>query len=316
MSFFKRLWTTPKKDEPVQATVAESVLPPATGAVPQAVERRIRKRINARKGARALIIDDSPTIIAVLKKILRSSGYLTLEALDAERGMELIRQEKPDLVFLDIILPGMNGFGALRLIRKDPLTQHIPVIMISGNEHATEQFYANRIGADDFMKKPFSRFEVFARIENLLDADRMPRRKTQVVNEVDAAPTPAPTAVAVAAPVSVAAASAPVPTIAPALVATPAPVAAPAVVPAPVAPQMSPPVVPPPRLSPLEARKELTAMGLQYFDQSQYIAAVSRGDKLAVELFIIGGGVSIKNTEMGQSSATETRAGVGTTPFP
>jgi twitching motility two-component system response regulator PilH len=314
MSFFKRLWTTPKKDEPVQATVAESVLPPATGAVPQAVERRIRKRINARKGARALIIDDSPTIIAVLKKILRSSGYLTLEALDAERGMELIRQEKPDLVFLDIILPGMNGFGALRLIRKDPLTQHIPVIMISGNEHATEQFYANRIGADDFMKKPFSRFEVFARIENLLDADRMPRRKTQVVNEVDAPPTPAPTAVA--APVSVAAASAPVPTIAPALVATPAPVATPAVVPAPAAPQMSSPVVPPPRLSPLEARKELTAMGLQYFDQSQYIAAVSRGDKLAVELFIIGGGVSIKNTEMGQSSATETRAGVGTTPFP
>ena len=77
-------------------------------------------------------------------------------------------------MFLDIILPGMNGFNALRLIRKNPATQHIPVIMISGNEHATEQFYANRIGADDFMKKPFSRFEIFARIENLLDASQMP----------------------------------------------------------------------------------------------------------------------------------------------
>jgi CheY-like chemotaxis protein len=326
MSFFKRLWTTPKKDESVQSAVAESVLPPATGAVPQAVERRIRKRINARKGARALIVDDSPTIIAALKKILRSSGYLTLEALDAEQGMELIRQEKPDLIFLDIILPGMNGFGALRLIRKDPLMQHIPVIMISGNEHATEQFYANRIGADDFMKKPFSRFEVFARIENMLDADRMPRRKTLAVNEAEAVPTPTPTLDAVA--------RAPAPIAAPVLAVMPAPVAVPIPVSASASasaallvPQMQrsfgqqtaplvPPVSAPTRLSPLDARKELTAMGLQYFDQSQYIAAVSRGDKLAVELFIIGGGVNVKNTEVGQSSATETRAGIGAAPFP
>lgn len=182
MSFFKRLWTTHKKDETVPAEIADAATNRATAGVPPAVERRIRKRINARKGARALIIDDSPTIIAVLRKILRSAGYQTLEALDAERGVELIRQEKPDLVFLDIILPGMNGFGALRLIRKDPQIQHVPVIMISGNEHATEQFYANRIGADDFMKKPFSRFEVFARIENLLDADRVPRRKASVAS--------------------------------------------------------------------------------------------------------------------------------------
>jgi len=66
------------------------------------------------------------------------------------------------------------------------------VIMISGNEHATEQFYANRIGADDFMKKPFSRFEIFARIENLLDASMVPRRKgmttTQATEDSPSAP--------------------------------------------------------------------------------------------------------------------------------
>ena len=95
-----------------------------------------------------MIIDDSPTVVAALRKILRSAGYNTLEALDAEKGLALMEQEPPDLVFLDIILPGMNGFNALRMIRKNPTTQHIPVIMISGNEHATEQFYANRIGAD------------------------------------------------------------------------------------------------------------------------------------------------------------------------
>ena len=71
----------------------------------------------------------------------------------------------------------MNGFAALRTMRKDPATQFVPIIAISGNEQATEQFYANRIGADDFMKKPFNRYEVFARVEQLLDEERMPRRQ-------------------------------------------------------------------------------------------------------------------------------------------
>jgi CheY-like chemotaxis protein len=139
-------------------------------------ERRRQKRLNARDDTRALIIDDSPTIVFALKKILRSAGFITLEALDAETGLDIARAEKPDLIFLDIILPGVNGFAALRTLRRDPLTRHIPVIMISGNEQATELFFGSRIGADDFMKKPFSRFEVFARIERLLDADMIPRR--------------------------------------------------------------------------------------------------------------------------------------------
>ncbi|ARU31463.1 response regulator [Sulfuriferula sp. AH1] len=139
-------------------------------------ERRNKKRLNARKGTRALIIDDSPTIIFALKKMLQSTGYVTFEASDAEQGMALARKERPDIIFLDIVLPGMNGFAALRMLRRDPLTQPIPIIMISSNEQATEQFFGSRIGAEDFMKKPFSRFEVFARIERLLDADLIPRR--------------------------------------------------------------------------------------------------------------------------------------------
>ena len=139
-------------------------------------ERRRKKRLNARDDTRALIIDDSPTIVFALKKILRSAGFVTFEALDAESGLIIARTEIPDLIFLDIILPGLNGFAALRALRRDPITQHIPVIMISGNEQATELFFGSRIGADDFMKKPFSRFEVFARIERLLDADMTPRR--------------------------------------------------------------------------------------------------------------------------------------------
>jgi DNA-binding response OmpR family regulator len=134
--------------------------------------------VNARDETRALIIDDSPTIVFALKKILQSAGFITLETGDAETGISIARTEVPDLIFLDIILPGVNGFAALRTLRKDPATSHIPIIMISGNEQATELFFGSRTGADDFMKKPFARDEVFARIERLLDADGVPRRIT------------------------------------------------------------------------------------------------------------------------------------------
>jgi twitching motility two-component system response regulator PilH len=70
----------------------------------------------------------------------------------------------------------MNGFAALRAIRRDPDLRDIPVIMMSGNEQAVEQFFGTRIGADDFMKKPFSRYEIFFRIERLLDNNLTPRR--------------------------------------------------------------------------------------------------------------------------------------------
>ena len=158
--FFKRLFGG--------GNAAATVEPP---------DRREKPREPAREGTRILIIDDSATIVALMRKMLRQDGYTTLEAADAEQGVELAKTERPDLIFLDIVLPGMNGFAALRIMRRDPATRDIPVIMISGNEHATEQFYAQRIGADDFMKKPFSRSEVFARIEKLLDADRVPKRR-------------------------------------------------------------------------------------------------------------------------------------------
>lgn len=169
-------------------TTSPEAPPPALETPSQPAERRQRPRVNARNGTRALIIDDSPTIVAALRKILRSAGYVVLEAPDAEKGVEIARTEKPELIFLDIVLPGMNGFAALRLMRRDPATQAIPIIMISGNEAATEQFYANRIGADDFMKKPFSRIEVFARIEQLLDADLIPRRKNAAARVAVAPP--------------------------------------------------------------------------------------------------------------------------------
>lgn len=165
-------------DEAADAAFVDDSADAADDAViePYPNDRRRVPRRNARAGTRVLLIDDSATIVALLRKFLRQNGYDTLEAFDAEAGIELARSEQPDLIFLDIVLPGMNGFAALRTLRRDPLTKAIPIIMISGNVAATEQFYVQRIGADDFMKKPFSRSEVFSRIEPLLDAQAVPRR--------------------------------------------------------------------------------------------------------------------------------------------
>ena len=133
MSFFRQFRSIISKATPAADNVPQQESGKPAVQLTEPVERRRRKRLNSHKGRRVLIVDDSPTIVAVLKKTLRSAGCVTLEALDAEHGLEIVRREKPDLVFLDIVLPGMNGFAALRLMRRDPATQHIPVIMISGN---------------------------------------------------------------------------------------------------------------------------------------------------------------------------------------
>lgn len=160
------------------------------GAKPQPVnvtpaERRQTPRVHGSLGASVLVVDDSPTICAVLGKMLSQDGYTVLKAPDGETAITLARTQKPELIFLDIVLPGISGFSVLRTLRRDPLTKHIPIVMISGNLQATEQFYVQRFGADDFMKKPFGRAEVFERIRTLVHAGRLAARATS-------APTPVP----------------------------------------------------------------------------------------------------------------------------
>ncbi|MBP6749933.1 MAG: response regulator [Xanthomonadaceae bacterium] len=167
----------PSPQAPASPLPVETVLtddPTADGYL--GPERRGRPRVNARSGTKVLIVDDSPTVVTVLRKLMQQNDYRTFEAYSAEEALESIKHERPDLIFLDIVLPGMDGFSALRAFRRDPATKDVPIIMISGNSQATEQFYVQRIGADDFMKKPFSRAEVFARIERLVDDDGIPRR--------------------------------------------------------------------------------------------------------------------------------------------
>lgn len=132
--------------------------------------------LQAASGMRTLVVDDSPTIRAVLGKMLGLEGYAVQKAVDGESAIELAKTEQPELIFLDIVLPGINGFAVLRALRHDPLTRHIPIVMISGNQQATEQFYVQRFGADDFIKKPFGQLEVQRAIDQLVRTERLPPR--------------------------------------------------------------------------------------------------------------------------------------------
>ena len=147
------------------------------------------KLLQAASGMRTLVVDDSPTIRAVLGKMLGLEGYAVQKAVDGESAIELAKTEQPELIFLDIVLPGINGFAVLRALRHDPLTQHIPIVMISGNQQATEQFYVQRFGADDFIKKPFGQRDVQRAIDQLVRSERLPAR----------APVPVPVVAAEAA---------------------------------------------------------------------------------------------------------------------
>lgn len=101
-----------------------------------------------------LIVDDSPTDTHLLGEILKKNGFNVSAAGNAQDGIAKAKQEKPDLVLMDIVMPGMNGFEATRAISRDPETSHIPVIIISTKGQETDKAWGMRQGAKDYMVKP------------------------------------------------------------------------------------------------------------------------------------------------------------------
>ena len=168
LDFLKRMLGTPSAEAAPQGSAAARET--------NSTDRRLTGREQGEIGLKVLVVDDSQTIVNVLTRMLEQNHYQVMSAGDAENGLELAKVHKPELIFLDVVLPGMSGFDALRHFRKQEETATTPVIMISGNAMATEQFYVKRIGADEFMKKPFGRVEVFSVIQTLVQAGRLHKR--------------------------------------------------------------------------------------------------------------------------------------------
>ncbi len=118
--------------------------------------------------ANILIVDDSPTELHVLSGMLEKNGHSVISAADGEEGVARAKAEKPDLILMDVVMPGLNGFQASRQIANDPETSHIPIVIVSTKDQETDKMWGLRQGAKDYLTKPVKEKELMATIGTLL----------------------------------------------------------------------------------------------------------------------------------------------------
>ncbi|MDO8959500.1 MAG: response regulator [Rhodocyclaceae bacterium] len=111
-----------------------------------------------------LVVDDSPTERHVLTELLSKNGFLIITAENGEQAITVAKEQLPDLILMDIVMPGMNGFQATRSIARDPATQHIPVIVCTTKDQETDKIWGLRQGAHDYMVKPVDPVALLAKI--------------------------------------------------------------------------------------------------------------------------------------------------------
>ncbi|QCX32566.1 response regulator transcription factor [Caloramator sp. E03] len=119
-------------------------------------------------GEKILIIDDESNIVELIKYNLEMNGYKILYAFDGNEGLKIAKDEKPDLILLDVMLPGIDGFEMCKLIKKDKEIEQIPIIMLTAKGEEFDKILGLELGADDYITKPFSVRELLARIKAIL----------------------------------------------------------------------------------------------------------------------------------------------------
>ena len=114
-----------------------------------------------------LVIDDSPTERHVLVEILNKGGFDIITAESGEEGIEKARAEQPDLILMDVVMPGLNGYQATRTLTRDESTKHIPVIVCTSKGQDTDKIWGLRQGAHDYMVKPLDHAVLLDKIKAL-----------------------------------------------------------------------------------------------------------------------------------------------------
>ena len=118
-------------------------------------------------GKRVLLIEDEPNIIEAIGFILARDGWQVATHSEGMGAMDVIRREAPDVVILDVMLPGRSGMDILSELRAEPALAHLPVLMLTAKGQVKEREAAERAGADRFMSKPFSNAEMLASVREL-----------------------------------------------------------------------------------------------------------------------------------------------------
>lgn len=120
--------------------------------------------------ARVLVIEDHPLNLELVQDLLESANHTVLSAPTAELGIELARTERPDLVLMDLSLPGMDGLEATRIIRADSETAHIPIVALSAHALPADVENARAAGCIDFITKPVDTREFVGRIRSFIES--------------------------------------------------------------------------------------------------------------------------------------------------
>ena len=118
--------------------------------------------------ARIMIVDDSPTDVQSLKTILEKSGHSVSSVTNGNDALPRVKAEKPDVIIMDVVMPGINGFQATRSLSKDPDTAHIPVVVVSAKNQETDRVWALRQGAKEYLVKPVKDTDLLAKIKAVL----------------------------------------------------------------------------------------------------------------------------------------------------
>lgn len=123
---------------------------------------------------KVLVVEDEPSLIETLDYSLRRQGYEVIAAADGRKALEIARQQQPDLIVLDVMLPGLDGFEVCRILRQE---MNVPILMLTARTEEVDKVVGLEMGADDYLTKPFSMRELMARIKALLRRVRIDREE-------------------------------------------------------------------------------------------------------------------------------------------
>ena len=122
----------------------------------------------ADRPARILIVDDQRQNRQLLEILLSQEGFVLLTAVRGDEALAIVAQQPPDLILLDVMMPGMDGYQVAAKIKRDLATKHIPIIMVTALHDSNAKMLGLRAGVDDFLSRPVDRAELLMRVRNLL----------------------------------------------------------------------------------------------------------------------------------------------------
>jgi len=120
-------------------------------------------------GRKIFVADDDPIVRKFLEAIFTDAGFEVTTASDGEKALAGIRETKPDLVIMDLVMPYRDGFEVCRAVRSTPAVRDVPVIILSMKDREADALKSFEVGADDFIRKPFNPLELLARVRKILD---------------------------------------------------------------------------------------------------------------------------------------------------